>query len=324
MLDTILCGLPKQYDENVLVGFNTSDDAGVYRIADGLALVQTVDFFTPIVDDPYSFGQIAAANSLSDVYAMGGRPATALALVCFEEKGNVEVLRQILHGGISKMMEANCTVIGGHSIRDSEIKFGYSVTGIVSPGKALTNSNAKPGDKLILTKAIGTGVISTAMKNDKAKQPWIDAAIQSMTALNRAASETISNGNFLVHALTDVTGFGLLGHIREMALGSNVTIVIEADKVPLLDGAMECVSSGQIPGGARSNRTFAESVVRYEKQLSEDMKHLLFDPQTSGGLLISIANEDTERLCDSLLAAGQLASLIGQVTPWADNAIVVE
>src|ERR1700675_916852 len=213
-LDSVLGKLARQHDPNVLVGFDHADDAGVYQIAPNLALVQTVDFFTPIVDDPYTFGQIAATNALSDVYAMGGRPLTSLALVCFPEKGDLEILERILAGGLSKMMEAGCTVVGGHSIRDDETKFGYSVTGLIDPRKVLANTGAQPGDSLLLTKAIGTGVISTAIKKEKAESSWVDAATTSMTTLNQNAAELLT-GAYEVHGLLDVTGFGLIGHARE-------------------------------------------------------------------------------------------------------------
>ncbi len=247
VLDKVLGKLPRQHDPNVLVGFDHADDAGVYKIAPDLALVQTVDFFTPIVDDPYTFGQIAATNALSDVYAMGGRPITALAHVCFPANGDLEVLEQILAGGLSKMMEASCTVVGGHSIRDEETKFGYSVTGLIDPDRIFTNGGAQPGDRLLFTKSLGTGVISTAIKQGTAKQSWIDAATRSMTTLNKAAAEVIAafcatmnhvgpglrpgqaerssaTPALPIHSLTDVTGFGLIGHAREMALASNVSL----------------------------------------------------------------------------------------------------
>jgi len=208
----VLGKLARQHDANVLVGFDTADDAGVYKISAELALVQTTDFFTPIVDDPFTFGQIAATNALSDVYAMGGKPMSSLAIVCFPDKGDLDVLYQILAGGLSKMMEAGCTVVGGHSVRDPEIKFGYAVTGTIHPDRIWANAGAKVGDKLILTKAIGTGVISTAIKQGKAKQEWIDAATKSMTTLNAKAAEVAVNGKFRIHAATDITGFGLAGH----------------------------------------------------------------------------------------------------------------
>src|SRR6476660_4615241 len=205
LLDQVLGKLPRQHDSNVLVGFDHADDAGVYRIAPDMALVQTVDFFTPVVDDPYTFGQIAATNSLSDVYAMGGSPLTSLALVCFPDKADLEILERILAGGLSKMMEAGCTVIGGHSIRDEETKFGYSVTGLIHPEKVLTNGGAQPGDALVLTKAIGTGVISTAIKKEKAESAWVEAATASMTTLNKSAAELLGREAYPVHAMTDVT-----------------------------------------------------------------------------------------------------------------------
>src|ERR1700683_4200241 len=217
-LDKVLGKLPRQHDPNVLVGFDHADDAGVYQVAPDQALVQTVDFFTPVVDDPYIFGQIAATNALSDIYAMGGKPITSLALVCFPDRADLEILERILAGGLSKMIEAGCFVIGGHSIRDDEPKFGYAVTGLINPKKVLANTGAKPGDALIFTKALGTGVISTAIKKGKAQPAWIDAAIESMTTLNKKAADVIRQGEFRTHSMTDVTGFGLIGHAREMAL----------------------------------------------------------------------------------------------------------
>ena len=308
----------------MLVGFDHADDAGVYLLTPEQALVQTVDFFTPIVDDPYMFGQIAATNALSDVYAMGGRPLTSLALVCFPEKGDLEILERILAGGLSKMMEAGCTVVGGHSIRDDETKFGYSVTGVVHPQRVLANKGAQPGDRLLFTKSLGTGVISTAIKKGTAKQNWIDAAVKSMTTLNKSAAEVITRANdqqpatnddFAVHALTDVTGFGLIGHAREMALASDVSLVFHAAKIPLLEGALDCVRAGNIPGGLTANREFAECLVEYEDGIPEEVKTLLFDPQTAGGLLISVAAEDAAALTNALLAASVPAVEIGEVLP---------
>ncbi len=338
--------LARQHDPNVLVGFDHADDAGVYQIGPGTALVQTVDFFTPIVDDPYTFGQIAATNSLSDVYAMGGCPLTALALVCFPEKGDLNILERILAGGLSKMMEAGCTVVGGHSIRDEETKFGYSVTGLIHPRQVLANRGALPGDRLLLTKALGTGVISTAIKKGTAKQSWIDAAVAAMTTLNKTAAEVITglvgtgaspvqvgdvankqqptaNDHFSVHALTDITGFGLIGHAREMARASNVSLKICAARIPLLDGALECVRAGCIPGGLKANREFAECVVGYEAGISDDLKTMLFDPQTAGGLLISVAAQDAVELNTVLNAAGVPAVEIGQVLPSSTPLIAV-
>jgi len=307
----VLGKLARQHDPNVLVGFDHADDAGVYLIAPDRALVQTVDFFTPIVDDPYTFGQIAATNALSDVYAMGGKPLTSLALVCFPEKADLEILERILAGGLSKMIEAGCTVIGGHSIRDEETKFGYSVTGVVHPKKILANVGAKPGDSLLFTKAIGTGVISTAIKKGKAEAGWIDAAVRSMTTLNKRAAEVIVGGEFRVNAMTDVTGFGLIGHAREMVLASDVSIRISVGKIPLIEGALECVRAGYVPAGLRNNREFAECLVEYEDGVPEDVRALLFDPQTAGGLLIS--TPDSGPLARALNDAGVAAVEVGEV-----------
>ena len=309
--------LARQHDPNVLVGFDHADDAGVYLIAPDQALVQTVDFFTPVVDDPYTFGQIAATNSLSDVYAMGGKPLTALALVCFPEKADLAILERILAGGLSKMIEAGCTVIGGHSIRDEETKFGYSVTGMVHPKKVLANVGAKPGDALLFTKAIGTGVISTAIKRGKAEPTWIDAAVRSMTTLNKRAAEVITGGNFRVNSMTDVTGFGLIGHAREMVLASEVSISISAGRIPLIEGALECVRSGYIPAGLRNNREFAECLVEYDDGVPEDVRALLFDPQTAGGLLISTpeAGALERAFNDAGVAAVQIGEVVAKVNP---------
>jgi selenide,water dikinase len=308
----VLGKLARQHDPNVLVGFDHADDAGVYQIAPDQALVQTVDFFTPIVDDPYTFGQIAATNALSDVYAMGGKPLTALALVCFPEKADLEILQQILAGGLSKMVEAGCTVIGGHSIRDEETKFGYSVTGLIHPKKVLANRGVMAGDSLLFTKSLGTGVISTAIKKGKAEPAWIDAAVRSMTTLNKQAAEVVA-GNDSVHAMTDVTGFGLIGHAREIAMASDVSLELYASRIPLLEGALECVRAGYIPGGLNNNRDFAECVVQYDEGIAGDVKALLFDPQTAGGLLISVASSESAKLARALVDAGVPAVEIGRV-----------
>ena len=315
--------LARQHDPNVLVGFDQADDAGVYQIAPNQALVQTVDFFTPIVDDPYTFGQIAATNSLSDVYAMGGRPLTALALVCFPEKADLAILERILAGGLSKMMEAGCTVIGGHSIRDEETKFGYSVTGLIHPERVLTNSGARPGDALVLTKAIGTGVISTAIKKQKAESAWVEAATVSMTTLNKSAAELLTNKAYPVHAMTDVTGFGLIGHARELALASKASLELRAASIPLLPGALECVRAGHVPGGLKANRDFAECIVEYMAEVPSDVKMLLFDPQTAGGLLISVSAEVAHDLVAQLRDIGLPAAHIGDVRPSTKPVIQV-
>jgi len=372
----VLGKLARQQDPNVLVGFDHADDAGVYQLTPDQALVQTVDFFTPIVDDPYTFGQIAATNALSDVYAMGGRPLTALALVCFPDKADLAILERILAGGLSKMIEANCTVIGGHSIRDEETKFGYSVTGLIHPRRIYQNEGAKPGDKLILTKALGTGVISTAIKKGKAEPAWIEAAIQSMTTLNKKAAEVIMNAAattehvgmgalarpveqistahshpaattelgmphfslplrevgastdgieqpearspkpdpaLQINAMTDITGFGLIGHLREILLASQVSAKIEATKIPSLPGALDCIHAGYIPGGLTNNRNFAECLVEYDPQVPDHLRTLLYDPQTAGGLLIS--SPQGESLTEALIQAGVPAVQIGEVLP---------
>lgn len=319
-LRAVLSKLPVQNDPNVLVGFETSDDAGIYMIAPDLAMVQTVDFFTPLVDDPFTFGQIAATNSLSDVYAMGGRPVSALSMVCFPQSGDLAILEQIMRGGLAKMTEAGCTVVGGHSVRDEEMKFGYAVTGLIDPAKVKTNARAMAGDVLILTKPIGTGVITTALKQGKARQAWVDAAVTSMTTLNRAAAE-IAAGFAGVHAMTDITGFALMGHGREMATGSGVTLEIETQKVPVIDGALEAVRAGAIPGGLISNREFAECMVAdaADAAFSEEMRKLMYDPQTSGGLLISVSADQVTELTGSLRAAGVDAVEIGRVLPQLND-----
>jgi selenide, water dikinase len=337
----VLGKLARQQDPNVLIGFDHADDAGVYLLTPETALVQTVDFFTPIVDDPYTFGQIAATNALSDVYAMGGKPLTSLALVCFPEKGDLEILERILAGGLSKMIEAGCTVVGGHSIRDDETKFGYSVTGVVHPKRVLANQGGQAGDKLLFTKALGTGVISTAIKKGVAKQEWIDAAVRSMTTLNKAAAEVVTasrvaSGDFSssgrtnasaatwsVHALTDVTGFGLIGHAREMALASNVSLVLQSKNIPIIEGALDCIHSGYIPGGLKANRNFAECLVGYDAAVPEDIRTLIFDPQTAGGLLISVAAEDSDPLQQALRDAGVPAVEIGEVLSAAKPLIYI-
>jgi selenide, water dikinase len=318
----VLGKLARQQDANVLVGFDHADDAGVYLLGPGTALVQTVDFFTPIVDDPYTFGQIAATNALSDVYAMGGRPITSLALVCFPEKGDLAILERILAGGLSKMIEAGCTVIGGHSIRDDETKFGYSVTGLIDPGRVFTNAGAKAGDRLLFTKALGTGVISTAIKKGVARESWIDAAVASMTTLNKKAAEIIV-AHVGTAAMTDITGFGLIGHAREVALASDVSLRLHASRIPLLEGALDCVRAGHIPGGLKANREFAECMVGYEEGISDEIKAILFDPQTAGGLLISVAPEDAAELTRALNSAGVPAVEIGEVLPASKPLISV-
>ncbi len=308
----MLSRLPKQFDPNVLVGFDTADDAGVYLLAPELALVQTVDFFTPIVDDPYTFGQIAAANSLSDVYAMGGRPISALSIVGFPNTGkDIEILEKILQGGLAKMQEAGCTVIGGHSIGDDEIKFGYAVTGVINPQRVWKNVGALAGDRLILTKRLGTGVIGTALKKDSATPAATQAAILSMSTLNRAGMEIALP--LEVHAATDVTGFGLLGHAREMAVGSKVSLELDAAQIAFLPEALALAGKGFLPGGLKRNQEFIGGCVEFSPGVPEDVRNLLFDPQTSGGLLLSVAGKDAARLMESLRAGGVGAQQVGEV-----------
>ena len=315
--------MPKQDDPNVLIGFDTADDAGVYKISPELALVQTVDFFTPIVDDPYTFGQIAAVNALSDVYAMGGRPISSLAMVCFPDKKDLGILGQILAGGLSKMIEAGCTVIGGHSIRDEEIKFGYAVTGSVHPDRILANGGAKAGDVLVLTKALGTGVVSTAIKQGKAEPAWVEAAAKSMTTLNKLAAEAAAELGGDVHGATDITGFGLIGHAREVALASNVSLRIDSAKIPLLAGAVESVRAGCVPAGLKANREFAECVVEFGPKVDEITKTLLFDPQTAGGLLLSISAKASTQFLRAVQNRGGAAIYVGEVLPRTDPLIMI-
>jgi selenide,water dikinase len=326
--------LPLPSDPNVLVGFSTNDDAGVYLLGEGLGLVQTVDFFTPIVDDPFTFGQIAAANSLSDVYAMGGRPVSALSLVGFPEKGDPAILEQIIRGGLDKMNEAKCTVIGGHSIRNEDIQFGYSVSGIVNPLQIWRNVGAQTNDVLLLTKAIGTGVISTALKKDHATKESLDAAIASMARLNGAAAEALHEveskcGPHSIHAVTDVTGFGLLGHAREMALGNPaantpaVTLEIDHHCVPLLPGALDAARAGMLPGGLKNNREFLGDCVAFAANVSEENRALLYDPQTSGGLLIALAPDAVEAALQTFQRHAVPAARIGRVLPKTSPILTV-
>lgn len=311
MLDRVLGRLPRQDNPNVLVGFDEADDAGVYRLDEATGLVQTVDFFTPIVDDPELFGQIAAANALSDVYAMGGRPLSALAIACFPGAGDPDILERILRGGLHKMRQAKCAVVGGHSVADDEIKFGYAVTGIVAPENIRANRGAKPGDVLVLTKAIGTGVISTALKRGLASAEHVESMVASMSSLNAAAGQAISD--FDVHAATDVTGFGLLGHAREVAVASGVLLDIEAAAVPLLPGALQYARDGAFPGGQKNNRAFAECSVEVGKKVAGELEGLLYDPQTSGGLLIAVAPEAAQPLLEALSREKVPARTIGAV-----------
>ncbi len=321
LLDEVLRRLPRPTDPNVLVGFDTSDDAGVYRVSDDLALVQTIDFFTPIVDDAFLFGQIAAANALSDVYAMGGRPVSALSVVAFPPGGAPELLEQIMRGGLSKMDEAGATVLGGHSIRDDELKFGYAVTGLIDPRKIWRNVGARPGDALILTKPVGTGVISTALKQGQATSESVHAASDSMGRLNKSAADALHEfseekngaGDSALHAVTDVTGFGILGHAREMALGSGVSFRLDHARVEYLPGAIAASQAGFLSGGLKNNRQFVEGCAVFAENVAEEFRNLFYDPQTSGGLLIAVERTSAQDLLDSLNRHQVRGRVIGSV-----------
>ena len=320
----MLSAIPPSVDDRVLVDFRTSDDAGVFRWEGGPALVQTVDFFTPIVDDPYLYGQIAAANALSDVYAMGGRPLTALAIAGFPKDAlDAATIQSIFLGGFDKLREAGVALLGGHTIQDQEIKFGYAITGEVDPARVLANAGAHPGDALLLTKPIGTGIIATALKFGRAPQASIDAAIRSMATLNRAAAEVLDRaaaGD--IHACTDITGFGLIGHASEMAVASACAIEIDSARVPILDGARPLVV-GNIPAGGRTNREHFSGAVHVAGHVDASLLDLLYDPQTSGGLLIAVAASKADALAASLLAAAVPAIRIGRAVEAAEARIFV-
>jgi selenide, water dikinase len=317
LLDKVLSAMPRIANPNVLVGFDTADDAGVYRLTPDLALVQTIDFFTPVVDDPFTFGAIAAANALSDIYAMGGTPLSSLSVVAFPANGDPEMLEAIMLGGLEKMREAGCVVLGGHSVADPEIKFGYAVTGTIHPDRIKTNSGARAGDLLVFTKAIGTGVIGTALKQGIATPESVDAAIASMLTLNRAACHAMLQLD--VHGCTDVSGFGFLGHAREMAVASGVTLEIEAACIPLLPGALDAVRAGAVPGGLRNNREFVSCAVDGAENIDRLLLDLLYDPQTSGGLLISLSEHDAAAL-ERLLPG---AVWIGRAVPRDNKPVAV-
>jgi selenide,water dikinase len=295
----------------MLVGTETSDDAGVFRLRPDLAIVNTVDFFTPIVDDPYVFGQIAAANSLSDVYAMGGEPKTCMNIVCFPKgKMDIEILGEILRGGADKVKESGAVIIGGHSIIDEEIKYGMAVTGVIHPDKIFRNVGVQEGDALILTKPLGTGIISTALKKGKAPKESIEAAVASMIVLNNTASRIMRN--YGVHACSDVTGYGLLGHSLEMASGSSVTFILESAKLPLLPRAARLAEKGYLTGGCKRNRDYLKDKITVDKSIREGLAEVAFDPQTSGGLLIALPQRHAQKLVEELQRNGvKAATIIG-------------
>lgn len=313
---------PAEPNPNLLVGLDTSDDAGVYKLTDDLALVQTLDFFTPIVDDPYSFGQIAAANALSDIYAMGGKPLTALNIVAFPISVlDKEILSDIMRGAGDKVKEAGATLVGGHSIDDKEPKFGLAVTGTVHPDKVRANAGAKPGDKLILTKPIGVGILTTSIKRSLLSEEEIDRVTTVMATLNKTAAEVMEPFN--VHACTDVTGFGLLGHASEMAKGSQAGITIYKEQVPLLPRVRELAEQGVIPGGTKNNFAHLDGEVSFPAQMDELDQLILCDAVTSGGLLISVSGDEAESLLAQLIEQGVEAALIGEVTDNQKGHIVV-
>ena len=310
----MLHSLPKFDHADVIVGTETSDDAGVYRLRPDLAIVNTVDFFTPIVDDPYIFGQVAAANALSDIYAMGAEPKTALNIVAFPKgKMDIQILGEIMKGGAERIQEAGAVVIGGHSIIDEEIKYGMAITGVIHPDRVIRNVGVQEGDALVLTKPLGTGIIATALKKGKAPKESIQAAISSMIALNDTASKIMRN--YRVHACSDITGYGLLGHALEMASGSSVTLILESAKLPLLHRAPRLAEKGYLTGGCKRNREYLKDKISVDKSIREGLVEVAFDPQTSGGLLIALPQRYAGKLVEELQASGvKAATTIGYAT----------
>ena len=308
-------------DENLIVGIETSDDAAVYKINDEMAMIQTLDFFTPVVDDPYTFGQIAAANSLSDIYAMGGKPTLALNIVCFPTCISMDILGEILRGGADKVIEAGAIVIGGHSVDDNEPKYGLSVTGFVHPDKIMKNYGCKLGDVLILTKPLGTGIINTAVKGKIASANAYDQAVKVMTTLNKYAGEIIASHE--INACTDITGFGIMGHCFEMAKASKVTLKLWKDKIPYIKEAKEYAKMGLVPAGSYRNRDYIKE--EYElRNIEPWLEDIIFDPQTSGGLLVSCTKKESEKLIEELSELELKSEIIGEVLEYGDKYIVVE
>ncbi len=305
------------------MGLDRADDAGVYRVTDDIAIIQTVDFFTPIVDDPYCFGQIAAANALSDIYAMGGIPKTAMNIVCFPSKQmDLSILRQILEGGLDKMEEAGVVLVGGHSVDDSELKYGLAVTGFIHPARILTKQNLRTGDYLILTKPLGVGIINTAAKGGLASEKIVKTVTAIMASLNKDAAEIM--GKYPVNACTDITGFGFLGHLAEMVTDSGFGVKIQADRLPIISKALEFAGMGLVPAGAYRNRDFRSSMVDISSSVNLSVQDVLFDPQTSGGLLICVENKIADRLLDELKNKGMdKAAIVGTVLDEPKGRIVV-
>ncbi len=320
----MLSDIPAQIDDRVLLDFRTADDAGVYRWEGGPALVQTVDFFTPIVDDPYTYGQIAAANAVSDIYAMGGRPLTALAIAAFPKDGlDATTIRDVFRGGFDKLREAGVSLLGGHTVQDPEIKFGYAVTGAIDPARILANAGAQAGDVLFFTKSLGTGIVGTAIKFDRVDPALAAEAVLSMRTLNRAAAEalqTLATGD--VHACTDVTGFGMIGHASEVAKASGVTVTIESGQVPVFAGVLAIISQNH-SGGMGTNRDHFQSGVIVVPGVDPDREAILYDPQTSGGLLIAVSKEAADRVAKALADAGVSAARIGSVGPSQPGVLIV-
>jgi selenide, water dikinase len=318
----VLSGLPKQpYDPNVIVGFDTADDAGVYRLSDDLAIVQTLDFFTPIVDDPFDYGRIAALNSINDVWAMAGTPITAMAITCFPKNGvDFSILAEIMRGGLHVLTQNNVALLGGHSVDNQQIMFGYSVTGVIDPNEVATNAGARPGDVIILTKPVGTGVISTGIKFGKASAEVAASSIEIMLTPGKAAAEAMRE--FRVKGATDVTGFALLGHAWELACASNVTIEIDSSRVPLLEGAIELASEGMLTSGDKTNREYVRDI-EVADHVNQEIRSLLFDPQTAGGLLISIPAAKAEALLTRLRENYPRAEIIGEVHERRDSSLKV-
>jgi len=317
-----LCHLPKFKDPNLIVGFEDSDDAAVYLVDENVALVQTVDLITPMVDNPYQFGQIAAANSLSDIYAMGGSPKLALNILCCPEDMPMETVQGILQGGYEKVQEAEAIIAGGHTIKDQEPKYGLSVTGFISPDRVLTNSNAKIGDIIILTKPLGTGILNTAAKAKLITQATVDATIASMVMLNKRAYQLMIKHS--IHSCTDITGFGLFGHAYEMSVGSGVTIFLDSNAMPLLPEVRDMARMGIIPVGAYANRDYLKSKIRIDSTTPLDLLDILFDPQTSGGLLIAVSEKEAYTLLSELKGEIPCAEIIGQVLPFDTHSIHIK
>ncbi len=321
VLSKVLGQMPKNNDENLMVGIETSDDAAVYRINEHTAMIQTLDFFTPMVDDPYLYGQIAAANAISDVYAMGGEPKLAMNISCFPRELPEDVMRDILRGGWDKAQEAGVMIVGGHTIDDVEPKYGMAVTGFVHPDQVLTNCNAKPGDTLILTKSLGIGILNVAYKGKMIEEQAYQKALDSMKTLNKYAKDAMMKVG--VHSCTDVTGFSLLGHGLEMAQGSNVSLHFIADQIPIIEDALTMAKMGMIPRGAYNNKRFIGDKVKIHQNISQEVEACLFDPQTSGGLLIAVSSEKAEWLMEELKICPTPYRIIGTAVEREEYAIRV-